>query len=313
MVPLTVVWGSSIVLGCLLGVGLWSILVAVPRIGAPKLADRLTPYLMDVSEAAREATQKRLSDPLPVLGRLLGPILTRAASAVAAALGGNTSVERWLTQSGSPLSVQAFRVRQVLVGLLGIIIGGVAGLVVLPRGGSLPAIALPCIGGILGVVLWDNLLRRRAAKRVARITEEVPTVLEFLSLTLSAGEGITDALRRVARIGSGELSRELRRTLIDTAAGVPVSTALAQCAARAGSPPLTRAVDHLTAAMEHGSPIADVLRAQAHDARDDLKRSLLEAAGRKEVTMLVPLVLLILPLSIAFALLPGLFVLRAGF
>ena len=69
----------------------------------------------------------------------------------------------------------------------------------------------------------------------------------------------------------------------------------------------------LSAALERGSPLAEVLRAQAQDARDEAKRTLLEIAGKKEVAMLVPLVFLILPLSILFAIYPGVFVLQSGF
>jgi tight adherence protein C len=55
-----------------------------------------------------------------------------------------------------------------------------------------------------------------------------------------------------------------------------------------------------------------VLLAHAQDSRDDAKRRLLEAAGRKEVAMMVPLVFLILPVTIAFAIFPGILVLQLG-
>jgi tight adherence protein C len=72
-------------------------------------------------------------------------------------------------------------------------------------------------------------------------------------------------------------------------------------------------VDQLLGALERGTPLASVFRAQAHDSRDEAKRRLLEAAGRKEVAMLVPLVFGVLPVTIAFAIFPGLLVLRLGF
>ena len=62
-----------------------------------------------------------------------------------------------------------------------------------------------------------------------------------------------------------------------------------------------------------GTPLAEILRAQAQDARDEAKRDLLETAGKKEVGMLVPLVFLILPITIVFAIYPGIFVLQLGF
>ena len=77
--------------------------------------------------------------------------------------------------------------------------------------------------------------------------------------------------------------------------------------------PFTRFVEQLTVALERGTPLAEVLRAQAQDSRDQSKRELIESAGRKEVAMLVPLVFLILPTTIAFAVFPALLVLQVGF
>jgi tight adherence protein C len=52
--------------------------------------------------------------------------------------------------------------------------------------------------------------------------------------------------------------------------------------------PFTRFVEQVTGALDRGTPIVEVLRAQAQDSRDDAKRQLLELAGRKEVAMLFP-------------------------
>ncbi|BDZ56012.1 hypothetical protein GCM10025870_30850 [Agromyces marinus] len=63
--------------------------------------------------------------------------------------------------------------------------------------------AIPFLGAACGAVLCDWMLQRAARRRMARITSELPTVLEFLTLSLTAGEGLLDAIRRVARTGSG--------------------------------------------------------------------------------------------------------------
>jgi tight adherence protein C len=44
-------------------------------------------------------------------------------------------------------------------------------------------------------------------------------------------------------------------------------------------------------AIERGTPLADMLRAQAADVREAGKRALLETGGRKEVSMMVPVVI----------------------
>ena len=66
-------------------------------------------------------------------------------------------------------------------------------------------------------------------------------------------------------------------------------------------------------AVERGTPLADVLRAQAQDVRDTAKRELMESAGKKEIGMMVPLVFGVLPLTVVFAVFPGLAAISLGF
>jgi tight adherence protein C len=309
----TPAWG--LVLGVLLGVGVWSVLAVLPRMGGPTLADRVAPYLVDVSEGARLFTVKRVVAPLPILGTLFAPVVHRLAELLGRIVGGNTVIQHRLNQAGSTATVHRYRAEQ-----LGWAAGGFgAGVITSALGaanGSLPAVLLvaaPVSGAFAGVIARDVVLKRSARARLARIAAELPTILEFLSLSLSAGEGILDSIRRVGRVGSGELSREFRSAVSAVHTGIPLGTALAELARRVDLPGLTRCVEQLSAALERGSPLADVLRAQAQDARDEAKRGLIEAAGKKEVAMLVPLVFLILPLSVLFAVFPGVFVLQSGF
>ena len=210
--------------------------------------------------------------------------------------------------------VAAFRSRQLLWATLGAM-AGVLLIVTAARSVAVQPVAVVLLGVVLavaGLVLPEQLLARRAKQRMARIAAELPTVLEFLSLALSAGENVRDAIRRVAQIGSGELSQELAHVVTDVELGLPLSDALTEMAASLEHTPLSRVIEQLTVALDRGSPLVDVLRAQAQDSRDDAKRTILEAAGRKEVAMLVPLVFLILPVTIVFALFPATLVLELG-
>jgi tight adherence protein C len=58
--------------------------------------------------------------------------------------------------------------------------------------------------------------------------------------------------------------------------------------------------------MDRGTPLADILRAHAAQARDQQKRRLIETGSRREVHMLLPVVFLILPVVVLFVLYPGL-------
>ena len=62
-----------------------------------------------------------------------------------------------------------------------------------------------------------------------------------------------------------------------------------------GLPLVARFAEGIAVAVERGTPLADVLHAQAADVREAGRRELIETAARKEVFMMVPVVFLVLP------------------
>ena len=311
MVSVSSMVALGVACGLGLGLGLWSLLSLVPSLGRPRLTSRVAPYVQDVSSDARAIVTRRPSDPLPVLGVLVTPLV----DLVGRLAGGSETAARRLRQAGSGMTVADFRSRQLVYAA----IGGAVGVVLAIAAGRAQAlpfvaqVAIVILFAVGGFVLRDYLLQRAAKARLARMASELPTVLEFLTLSLSAGEGMLDAVRRIARISRGELARELSLVTAEVATGVPFAESLATTATALDLPPFTRFVEQLTVALERGTPLAEVLRAQAQDSRDQAKRELIESAGRKEVAMLVPLVFLILPTTVAFAIFPGIMVLQLGF
>ena len=80
--------------------------------------------------------------------------------------------------------------------------------------------------------------------------------------------------------------------------------------ARTGLPVVSRFASGLAVAVERGTPLADVLHAQAADVREAQRRSLIESGARREVAMMVPVVFLVLPTTVLFAFWPGVVGLR---
>jgi tight adherence protein C len=315
MVPLTAIAPLSVLLGLVLGLGLWLVSSAVPRIGRPRLVERVAPYVADLSPEARAMLARRSSDPTPVLGFVVGPAVRRLRAVVAEWLGGNEVIAKRLRQSGSTATVERFRAGQLAWAAGAFAIASVLAIAA-PTFSGLPAIvriAFPLMAAALGAALRDWLLQRSARRRLSRISSELPTVLEFLTLSLTAGDGMLDAIRRVAKAGSGEIPGEFARVVTAVGTGVPLGQALAELRDGLDHPALSRALDQVLGALERGAPLAGVLRSQAGDARDEAKRTIIELAGRKEIAMLVPLIFLILPVTVAFALFPGYLVLQAGF
>ncbi len=305
---------SAVVCGLALGLGLWLLVSLAPSLRRPTLAARVAPYVTDVSADARRLLERATANPLPVFAVILDPVLGRLQRGSAALLGGGQAVERLLRQVGSADTVAVFRSRQLVWAIASSGIAIAAELVV----GAFEDVTPPAAAAIVAataaaaIVARDRLLRRRASRRLKRMARELPTVLEFMTLSLSAGEGVLDSLRRISRVSRGELARELAGVVTDVASGMPLGDTLLALAASLRLPAVTRAIEHLTGAIERGTPLVEVLRAQAQDVRDSERRELLELSGRKEVAMLFPLVFLILPTTIAIAVFPGIYVLQLG-
>ncbi|MFE2774163.1 type II secretion system F family protein [Microbacterium resistens] len=309
MVPLSIVTdaATAVLLGGLLAVGTLILLAAFPRWRTASLILRVAPHVRDVVDLPEGRTERRWR--MPVAGRGLAFLRT----AIAGIGPGDAAVAVRLAQAGSRRDVASFRSRQLAAVVLGLLVGALATLLLVLLGRmSVPALVLPAVSAGIAGLGADALLTVRARARVDRIAEELPTVLEFFALCLSAGEGLRESLRRVASVGSGELSAELRSVMLAVGTGSTLAEALTECAQRLQIPAFSRAVDQVVAALERGAPLASVLQAQAADAREETKRDLIERAGRKEILMLLPLVFLILPLSIVFAVFPGLVILRMG-
>lgn len=303
--------------GLLLGLGLWSLLSALWPVARRLSWDiALAPYLLDVSPRARELHTPPHTDPLMVAGLLLGPSVTRAVLAIDGALGGWDAQSRVFAASGLPGSFRNFRAARTMGALAGsvsgVIMGGVVSLLL-----GVPAPQGALAGALLGavVMLWwrDRLIARALRERKERITEEFPTIVELLGLALAAGDSLPRALTRVSARASGELGTEWRRVMAMVELGASMTDTLRESATRVGAVHVGAFVEHLAQALDRGAPLAEVVSSHARDAKEEYTRGLVDKAGKAEVQMLVPMVLLILPVTVIFAVYPGLQALQFGF
>ncbi|MGB8386073.1 MAG: type II secretion system F family protein [Dermatophilaceae bacterium] len=304
-------WPGAL-LGLTLAIGILLVAGGLPQSRRPGLEERLAPYLRDAAPPSRLLSQATSRPVRGVIGRVVDPVVGDLAVRLDRLVGGAPSVRRRLLRAGRPPDVEAFRAEQVLWGTAGGVVGVGLGLVALLTRGAAPlAVVLLVLAFVLvGVLARDNWLTRQARRREARMLAEFPTVAELLALAVSAGEGATGALDRVCRLSKGELSGELARCLADARAGANLPTALQGLADRTGLVSLARFVDGMVVAVERGTPLAEVLRAQAQDVREAGRRAVMESGGRKEIAMMVPVVFLVLPVTVLFAVFPGFAFLR---
>lgn len=300
-------------LGGLAACGLLLALFAIPPMRRPTLSDRIAPYLTDAARPSRLLTGSSGVGTVSAFSRLTAPLVRDAVAMIDKVLGGRASVQRRLAALDSDLTVDQFRLEQVLWGAAGAGIGAGIGLLAVVLGQSNPAILvvliLACtVAGVLGRDWW---LSQAVGKRDAEIIAEFPVIAEMLALAVTAGESPMGAIDRITRLAHGPLVNQLAGVLAETRAGSPFLVSITHLRDRTGLEPLARFLDGMAVAIERGTPLADVLRAQAADVRALGKRELLESGGRKEIAMMVPVVFLVLPITILFALYPGLLAITA--
>ncbi|WP_250284353.1 MULTISPECIES: type II secretion system F family protein [unclassified Frankia] len=302
---------TGALIGLLTGLGLLIIIRRSPVVRRIRLADRMDPYLRDAPAQSRLLADRPRSTMSSRSGleELLRPFVRDAARRLDRFLGGRAALTRRLTQAGGRTSIEEFRVQQVICSVAGALVGAFLLLVRALTGVGPPPIvgvAMVVAGVAGGIVARDWWLTRAIREREERILIEFPTVAELLALAVTAGESPIGALERVSRLSHGELGRELRLALADARAGATLVQALEGMATRTTVPSLARFVDGMAVAIERGTPLAEVLRAQAVDVREAGKRQLLEAGGRKEIAMMVPVVFFVLPTTVIFAFYPAL-------
>ncbi|MGO3795821.1 MAG: type II secretion system F family protein [Pauljensenia sp.] len=241
--------------------------------------------------------------------------LRRRLLVVAEALGSTTeSVERRLVLLGRPGTIGSFRLQQFASAVVGMVLAvavvTVAGTARFTGTFLLPPLMV--VGGLIGAALWDQALGVRARTRQKLLDAQVPDASELIALSIGAGESVPGALSRVSNASVSSLATELEATANDIRLGRPASRALHELAARNDSPSLDRLCLTLVTAIERGTPLAGVLHDQARDIREASRQRLMEEGGRREIAMLFPVVFLILPVTVLFALYPGLISLGIG-
>ncbi|MGL4173555.1 MAG: type II secretion system F family protein [Actinomycetota bacterium] len=285
------------------------------RFRRPLLDERLAPYLRDLVPPSKFLRPRELSrGPVAVLIRLAMPWVRDISKVSDRFLGSSDALRRRLDRLGRSDDVEIIRVQQLLCAACAAVCGsGVAAWLWWWRSAAVvPLVILVMVSTVTGAVLRDWWLTRQVVRREQVMLMQFPALAEMLALAVGAGEGPMAAIARVTRLSRGPLAAELGRVLDDVRAGSTAADALQRLGGRTGLAPLTRFVDGMVVAIERGTPLAEVLRYQAHDVREAGRRALMETAGTREIAMMIPVVFLILPITVLFAVFPGFAFLRLG-
>jgi len=178
-------------------------------------------------------------------------------------------------------------------------------------------IAMSPIIGYLALLLYHEfsydvelatgkLIQARVTKKVQSQMElEFPSLVEVFSILISGGMSPSSALELVGEHSQGEFSKLLKPIIAEMKDGLSFASALDALTQVSDLKSVRRFADSLVIAVQRGTGLSDVVTRQVEEIRTAQRLRVLEKAGKAEIALMIPVVFLILPISILFALWPS--------
>lgn len=155
------------------------------------------------------------------------------------------------------------------------------------------------------VLSTEKGLSNRVIRRREIIESEFPALVELLTLAIGAGESPSGAVKRIAARATGVLPSEFLLITREIENGKSLTLALDNLSCRAKSPVVRRFADSMAIAISRGTPLVETLTHSVREARSSERIKILNIAAKAEISMMIPVVFLILPISILFAMYPS--------
>lgn len=238
---------------------------------------------------------REFKDPLPKLLRFIWPLVRLVAYHFCARLPLRYigRVEKRLQHSGLGFLMMAeeFIALRVVSALAALAFGYLL-LTLVHQWNDILFIALPLIGYFYPDI-WTSDKRKRQVDGVLRT---LPAYLDFISMAVEAGLNFSGALELARKKApSGPLGNEFGVVLRDMRAGIGRGKALRRMANRIDVHEMTSFVNAVIQAEKMGSSLAQVLKIQAEQRRQERFQRAEKKAMEAPVKLIAPLVLFVFP------------------
>ena len=153
--------------------------------------------------------------------------------------------------------------------------------------------------GLAVAVLGPSVsLSLRIKRRQQAIKNQLPDILDLLSVSVEAGLSFDGALLYIEQYSYGPLVDELTTVRKEIQMGLIRREALKNLAERNNVPELDTFVGALVQSEQIGLPLRNVMNTQASQLRLTRKQAAEEKAMKAPVKMMIPLILFVLPVTL---------------
>lgn len=167
--------------------------------------------------------------------------------------------------------------------------------------------------GIMGYLIPEVWLNSKVRTRKSEIQQELPDVLDLLTVSVEAGLGFDSAISKVVEKSKGALAQEFSRLLQEIRVGRPRREALRELSDRLQVEDFSTFAATLIQADQLGVSIGKILRIQSDTMRTKRRQRAEEAAMKAPVKILIPMVFFIFPVLLIVLLGPAILNLITAF
>ncbi len=152
---------------------------------------------------------------------------------------------------------------------------------------------------LVGLIVWvlvpRYFLSSRVSARQNQIKQQLPEVLDLLSVSIEAGLGFDSALQKIAEKTEGPLIDELMLFAREIQMGKPRRDALRDFGECSTVPEIKTFASALIQADKLGIPIKNLLKNQSEQLRDARRHAAEEKGMKSPIKMMLPMIIFIFP------------------
>jgi tight adherence protein C len=156
---------------------------------------------------------------------------------------------------------------------------------------------------MMAILIPRYYLKSRIKSRQAAIRNQLPNLMDVLSVSIEAGLGFDAALLKVTESFKGPLVDEFSRVYREIQMGKSRKDSLMALAERSNVEELKTFTTAVVQSEKYGTPVKNVMKAQSQQLRLTRRQRAQEKAAKAPVKMLLPMVVFVFP--VVFIILMG--------